>query len=374
MAKLSIGVIGLGNFGNFLIESFDKTKLAEINAISDNEKKAVDETGNKFEIKKRYYDFKLLLKDPTIDLVIIATPPFSHYEIAKLALLSGKYVWVEKPPTILKSQLEKLIQLAKSKKLKIFIDFELRFSPLWEAIGKIIKQDIFGPTEHFRLENFASDERLGPKHWFWDKKTSGGIFVEHNIHFFDLYSQLYGKPKVEFSYSLKRQSQVEDRVLAGLVFQNGIWATVYHSFTRPGVLESTATDFKFQRGYLKIEGWIPEKLSGRALLLESQVDALKQVIPISSLSIDRKKSKETFSGNWQQFEARADVKINWRLSGTKKQNYRQLVNLVLDDIIRAIFDKKYHSKIDLSEAMVPLNIAYECNQIADNIIIRRTNG
>jgi predicted dehydrogenase len=40
--------------------------------------------------------------------------------------------------------------------------------------------------------NEAGDEGLGPEHWFWDRDTSGGIFVEHGVHFFDLVASWLG--------------------------------------------------------------------------------------------------------------------------------------------------------------------------------------
>jgi len=370
MSKIGVGVVGLGNFGKFLIENFTKSSGFEVRAIADNSIQSVADAGEKFQIKRRYQGYELLLKDPMVDLVVIATPPFSHYPIAKSAIKCKKNVWLEKPPVLNTKQLDEIIKLAQKNEVRAFVDFEMRFSPIFTAIKAIVAKDIMGPTEHIRLENFASDERLGQKHWFWDKKMSGGIFIEHNIHFFDIFCQIFGEPKLEYAYSLERKKRVEDRILAGLIFPKGVWGVVWHSFTRTGVLESTITDIILARGNLKVEGWIPMRLSGRALLTQNQLVEIKKLIPTSALTINRKPPKSTFSGNWQVFTAKADVKIDWELSGSKGDNYSVLTQAVISDVERAIYDKKYNSKVNLSEAKIALKLAQQSNFIAKPLIVR----
>ncbi|MBQ0906006.1 Gfo/Idh/MocA family oxidoreductase [Micromonospora sp. U21] len=51
---------------------------------------------------------------------------------------------------------------------------------------------MLGPVRRLAFENDASDEDLGPEHWFWDERASGGIFVEHGVHFFDAADALVG--------------------------------------------------------------------------------------------------------------------------------------------------------------------------------------
>lgn len=370
MKKIGIGVIGLGNFGKFLIQAFQNNSLAEVVAIADTNELNVKEAGDSFLIKRRYLDYELLLKDPLVELVVIATPPFLHYKIAMQALKKNKHIWLEKPPAISIYELENIIKFAKSQRCKAFVDFELRYSPLWLAVNEIVKKQIMGSTQNIRLENFASDEKLGQNHWFWDKKISGGIFIEHNIHFFDLYCNIFGTPKLEFAYSIDRKKNVEDRVLAGLTFPNGVWSTVWHSFTRCGFLEKTATDIMFERGELRVEGWIPAKLSGKALLTENQLVELKKIIPPSGLEINRKPPQNIFSANWQVFTAKAEVKIDWELCGTKQENYISLVNEVLKEVVRAMNDRKYCAAIDLSVAVAPLKIAQKANQMAKTLVIK----
>src|ERR1700730_8159115 len=61
---------------------------------------------------KSYNTIEAMLGDDEIELVIVNTPNFTHFEYAKLALLAGKHVVVEKPFTVFVKQGEELIELA----------------------------------------------------------------------------------------------------------------------------------------------------------------------------------------------------------------------------------------------------------------------
>ena len=71
-----------------------------------------------------------------------------------------------------------------------------RYNPLYEVVNKIVKEKILGNFLHGFFENYASDENLNADHWFWDETKSGGIFIEHGVHFFDMFSGWLGEGKV----------------------------------------------------------------------------------------------------------------------------------------------------------------------------------
>jgi predicted dehydrogenase len=56
---------------------------------------------------------------------------------------------------------------------------------------------VLGRPRHFAFRNLARDDHLPPDHWFWDSRTSGGIFVEHGVHFFDAAAWLLGSHPME---------------------------------------------------------------------------------------------------------------------------------------------------------------------------------
>ena len=93
---VSIGIIGAGSFAAFAAKAFLKVQGIKIMAVAD-----VNETSGQqlaSELNATFYKgYENVLKDESVHLVYIATPPFLHFEISKEALLAGKHVVCEKP-------------------------------------------------------------------------------------------------------------------------------------------------------------------------------------------------------------------------------------------------------------------------------------
>src|SRR3954465_15650719 len=85
-----------------------------------------------------------LLADKAIDLVIVNTPNYTHYEYTKKALLAGRHVVVEKPFTTTVKEGEELIKLAQSKNLMISVYQNRRFDSDYRTVRKIINEGWLG--------------------------------------------------------------------------------------------------------------------------------------------------------------------------------------------------------------------------------------
>jgi predicted dehydrogenase len=133
-----------------------------------------------------------LLADPRVAVVAVATPPASHAELALAALRGGRHVFCEKPlATRLEDATEVLAAAGAPGAPRLTVDYVLRRNPLY-ALVRRLQQALLGPPRRFALENLAADEHLAPDHWFWDRAASGGIAVEHGVHFFDAAAWLLG--------------------------------------------------------------------------------------------------------------------------------------------------------------------------------------
>lgn len=89
-------------------------------------------------------NLKKALDVERIDAVIIATPPETHYEIAKEAILAKKHVLIEKPMTTCHKQALELVELAKDKKVKIGVDHTFLFSQHIRTIKQLITKGKIG--------------------------------------------------------------------------------------------------------------------------------------------------------------------------------------------------------------------------------------
>src|SRR5688572_23114139 len=116
----------------------------------------------------------------------------------------------------------------------------MRFTPIAEVLATWRRIKPFGLLRRAVIENHAKDDSLPAEHWFWDRAQSGGILVEHAVHFFDLIASLTDEKPVRVEgWSHSRSPGVEDRVLASVYYDGGLAATQYHTFSRPGFFERT---------------------------------------------------------------------------------------------------------------------------------------
>src|SRR5260370_15630096 len=90
-----------------------------------------------------------VLTSPRIDAVVVITPVWTHYDLAKKALENGKHVFVEKPFTSTSAQAEELIELAARKKLTIMVDHTFLFTGAVRKIHELIKKGVLGYLHYY---------------------------------------------------------------------------------------------------------------------------------------------------------------------------------------------------------------------------------
>ncbi len=146
---MNIAVIGCGYWGNHILRNFNNSELWNLVVACD-----IDENQlNK--VKKNYPNIKTtsnpddIFNDKSIDAVSIATPVFSHYDLAKKSLLSGKHTWVEKPLTSNSYQAKELVELANKNKLILNVDHTFIYTPSIKKIKDIIEKGTLGNILYF---------------------------------------------------------------------------------------------------------------------------------------------------------------------------------------------------------------------------------
>lgn len=256
---LGIGLVGTGGFGAFCVRALEDLPGARIVAVMDVDRtraEAIAPSG-----ATAHDTLEALLDDRAVDIVHIATPPVFHAPIARQSAEHGKHVFVEKPLAIDLDAARIAIQAAERSGVQLSIDYVLRHHPIHRLALDVTHLGVLGGLQHFALENFASAENLPAAHWFWDPSQSGGIHVEHGVHFFDLLLAHAGRdPDAVIGTAQARSDGRIDRVGALLRFGDALVATLYHSFNRTRATEQTILRLDFEHGHATIAGWIPTRL------------------------------------------------------------------------------------------------------------------
>ncbi|MBN1188027.1 MAG: oxidoreductase [Bacteroidales bacterium] len=138
-------------------------------------------------------NYKEILQDKTIDLVVVNTPDDLHYSMTKLALLSGKHVVVEKPFTQTVEEGEELISLANEQGKILTVFQNRRWDGDYLTVEKIVKSQILGRLVSFeahfdRFRNYIQDS--------WKEDNSRGTGTIYNLgpHLIDQVLVLFGMP------------------------------------------------------------------------------------------------------------------------------------------------------------------------------------
>lgn len=210
----SVALIGVGHWGKNLARVFDE--LGVLKVICD----------TNTEVLGQYpaSDYKDILNDPEIKAVAIATPPASHYQLAKEALLSNKDVFVEKPLVLNIKEGEELIKIAKKRNLVLMVGHLFHYHP---AVVK--------------LKEMINNGELGDIRYIWSNRLNfGKLRQEENVlwsfapHDISLIIDLLGMPeKISSQGKAYLRKNIFDTTLSILNFKDNKTAHIFVSWLNP---------------------------------------------------------------------------------------------------------------------------------------------
>lgn len=238
---------------------------------------------------------------------------------------------------------------------------------MFDIVARIIKEKFLGNFLHGFFENYASDENLGPDHWFWDESKSGGIFIEHGVHFFDMFTGWLGEGIVLNALQLQRpgiERKIIDRVQATILYEGGI-VNFYHGFDQPTILDRQELRLQFERGELTLFGWIPVKMRLHGLLKKQQLENLQHLVgDFNIVSHNKSKGMQKVKGRFCEMIFDDHITIEAGNILEKQNNYQQMLQDMIADQWQWIKDHKHICVVDSNNAIQSLKIAEEATRKA----------
>jgi predicted dehydrogenase len=144
-----VGVIGYGYWGPNIVRNLHGLDNCELVAVCDKSPAALTRAHKLYPQIQLTTDFNEILTAPDIDAVAVITPVWTHFDLAKAALLNGKHVFVEKPFTSTSQQAEELIEIAQRKNLKIMVDHTFLFSGAVKKMRELVDGGVLGQLYYF---------------------------------------------------------------------------------------------------------------------------------------------------------------------------------------------------------------------------------
>lgn len=195
---MKIGIIGAGRIGKVHGESAMRyVKDAEIKAIADPFiTDATIEWANKMGIKNIYKDYKKIIEDKEIEIVLICSSTDTHSQISIEAINAGKHVFCEKPIDHDVNKIKEVMAALEKNKVKYQVGFQRRFDKNFRAAKEAVLAGKIGDLNVLKIT--SRDPGPPPVSYI---KVSGGIFLDMTIHDFDMVRYMSGS-EVEEVYAI----------------------------------------------------------------------------------------------------------------------------------------------------------------------------
>ena len=240
MAKLKVGVIGVGGIAGSHMPGWAASENAEVVAGSDLSKDALKRWGERHGVKKLVTDPKELFRDKDIDIIDVCTPNNYHAPLSIAALSAGKHVICEKPLAPKPADIKKMIAARDRSGKMLMTAQHFRFGGSAKAMKAELNTGVLGDIYHARswmLRRSGAPTRVG---FIQKKHSGGGPCIDIGVHILDLTLWFMGNPtpvavtgvarneiaKQSNSFTgmggkIPRSYDVEDMAAAFVRFDNG---------------------------------------------------------------------------------------------------------------------------------------------------------
>jgi predicted dehydrogenase len=309
--RIRLGVIGVGNRGDQLLDAFLVHKDAEIAALCDVYEPYLEAAQKKVGGQATlYHDYRKLLDQKDLDAVVIATPDHWHALQFTAVCRAGKDIYVEKPLSLTIAEGQKMAAVARETRRVTQVGLHRRSAPwIREAVELIRKGEIGKVTVakcyHLRNElpqgignppdceppaGLDWDFWLGPApkvpynpnrclykfRWFWD--YSGGQLTNFGTHYLDVIQWALGQdaPKGAFAiggkFAIEDNREIPDTMEVIWEYEGGILVTMsqFNANASGGNAKGWELEFRGTKGTLLMQegsGYeiLPEKIRTQEL-------------------------------------------------------------------------------------------------------------
>jgi predicted dehydrogenase/threonine dehydrogenase-like Zn-dependent dehydrogenase len=223
-SKGVIGIVGAGNFTKMTMLPALKGTGAGFKYVGSAGGVTANALAKKFGFSNSTTDYKQILQDQDVDLVLITTRHNLHATMVIETLKAGKHVFVEKPLAITPSQLTEILELytatSNGVQLKsLSVGFNRRFSPHIQKVKQLIGNSNM-PVNMIATMNAGF---IPAEVWVHDMNVGGGRIIGEACHFIDLMTYINGSKVISVSMSALGNSPTEntDNAIITLKFENG---------------------------------------------------------------------------------------------------------------------------------------------------------
>ena len=220
---MKLAVVGAGYWGANLVRVFQQ--LGVLDRICESNVPRIEELAAMYPDVRVERSFEALLRDPSIDGVVIATPAETHYALAKQALRAGKDVFVEKPMTLHSGETAELTATAEDLGRILMVGHLLEFHPAILRLKQLIDEGYLGRIEYIYSNRLNLGKVRREENALWS-------FAPHDISVILLL--LNELPiQVTATGGTYLQPNIADVTISTMLFGRGTRAHIFVSWLHP---------------------------------------------------------------------------------------------------------------------------------------------
>lgn len=223
------GIVGCGDVTEVKSgPGFQKAEGSELGAVMRRTASLAEDYARRHEVPKWYDEAEMLIDDPQIDAVYVATPPSSHEPYALKVCEAGKPVYVEKPMARNSTECENMLRAFREADVKLFVAYYRRALPRFLKAKELVENGALGQITSVTYRYAWPHHRTAdPTDLEWRLQadvSGGGLFMDLGSHNLDILDFLLG-PLTEVTgvaANLASPYEVEDAVAMSFMIGSGV--------------------------------------------------------------------------------------------------------------------------------------------------------
>jgi len=230
VGMINVAVIGAGGFAQaYHLPNLKRIPFYNIRAIVTRTGTSAKSAAEKYGAQYCSTDYKEVLNDKDVDMVLIATRHNLHAPLVVEAAKAGKHIFVEKPIALTYEQCKELYEAVSSSQVNLTIGFNRRLSPLAQKMKRLVEKRNNPMMINLRVNSAG----MRKEHWINDPEEGGGAIVGEGCHFFDFISWLVdAEPRRIYAEKISSNdpSLIDaNNIVCTLAYEDGSVASLVYS-------------------------------------------------------------------------------------------------------------------------------------------------
>jgi predicted dehydrogenase len=224
MGLIRVGAIGYGYWGPNLVRNFVENPSSEVVIVADLNKERLTKIKALYPRIMVTEDYKDLFTQ-NLDAVIIATPPPTHYPLAKECLEHGLHVLVEKPITLKSQHAEELINISKKRELVLMVGHTFEYNAAVHTLKLLVESGELGQIYYVDAARLNLGLFQRELNVLWDLAPHDISILLYILNRTPISVSAHGMPFVN--------EGIQDVVYMNMVFPDNILAHIHVSWLDP---------------------------------------------------------------------------------------------------------------------------------------------